>query len=39
MMLPVIISQPVRNPRFGMIARPTHSKFAPQLAFHRFSRR
>ena len=37
--LAAIISQPVRNPRYGLIARPTHSNEAPQLAFHRFSRR
>jgi len=36
---PAIISQPVRNPRYGLIARPTHSNDAPQVAFHRFSRR
>ena len=36
---PAIISQPVKNPRYGLIAWPTHSKDAPQLAFHRFSRR
>ena len=39
MTYPVIISQPVRKPRYGLMARPTHSKLAPQLAFHRFSRR
>jgi len=37
--VPAIISQPVRKPRYGLIARPTHSNEAPQLAFHRFSRR
>ena len=37
--LAAIISHPVRNPRYGLIARPTHSKDAPQLALHRFSRR
>ncbi len=37
--LAAIISHPVRNPRYGLIARPTHSKEAPQFAFHRFSRR
>src|SRR5216683_5853179 len=39
MRLPVIISHPVRKPRYGLIARPTHSNDAPQLAFHMFSRR
>ena len=39
MRFPAIISQPVKNPRYGLIAWPTHSKDAPQLAFHRFSRR
>ena len=39
MMPPMIISQPVRKPRYGLIERPTHSKDAPQLAFHRFRRR
>ena len=38
-MLPTTISQPVRKPRYGLMDRPTHSKDAPQLAFHRFSRR
>ena len=38
-MVAAIISQPVKKPRYGLIARPTHSKEAPQLAFHRFSRR
>ena len=37
--LAAIISHPVRNPRYGSIARPTHSKDAPQLALHRFSLR
>jgi hypothetical protein len=37
--LPAIISHPVMKPRYGLIARPTHSKEAPQLALHRFSRR
>ena len=37
--VPVIISQPARKPRYGLIARPTHSKEAPQLAFHKFSLR
>jgi hypothetical protein len=32
-------SQPVTNPKYGLIARPTHSNDAPQFAFHRFSRR
>ena len=36
---PASIIQPTRKPRYGLIARPTHSKEAPQLAFHRFSRR
>jgi len=36
---PASISHPVMNPRYGLMARPTHSKEAPQLAFHRFSRR
>ena len=36
---PTIISQPVRKPRYGLIARPTHSKDAPALALHMFSRR
>jgi hypothetical protein len=35
----VIISQPVKNPSQGLMARPTHSKDAPQLACHMFSRR
>ena len=39
MRLAAIISHPVMNPRYGSIARPTHSKDAPQLALHRFSRR
>ena len=39
MMYAAIISQPVRKPRYGLMARPTHSKDAPQLAFHMFSRR
>ena len=39
MMYAAIISQPVRKPRYGLIARPTHSNDAPQLAFHMFSRR
>ena len=39
MMPPMIISQPVRKPTYGLITRPTHSKAAPQLAFHRFRRR
>src|SRR5690349_17568002 len=37
--VPASISQPVMKPRYGLIARPTHSKDAPQLAFHRFSLR
>ena len=37
--LPAIISQPVIKPRYGFMERPTHSNDAPQLAFHRFSRR
>ena len=37
--VPVIISHPVRKPRYGLIARPTHSNEAPHCAFHRFSRR
>src|ERR1035437_9840213 len=37
--VPVTISHPVRNPRYGLIARPTHSNDAPQFAFHMFSRR
>ena len=37
--VPAIISQPVRKPRYGSIARPTHSKEAPHWAFHKFSRR
>src|SRR5580704_19073542 len=32
MRLAAIISHPVMNPRYGLIARPTHSKEAPQLA-------
>jgi hypothetical protein len=39
MRLAAIISHPVRNPRYGSIARPTHSNDAPQLALQRFSRR
>ena len=39
MMYAAIISHPVKNPRYGLMARPTHSKLAPQLAFHMFSRR
>ena len=39
MMPPMIISQPVRKPTYGLITRPTHSKAAPQLAFHRLRRR
>ena len=39
MMPPMIISQPTRKPTYGLITRPTHSKAAPQLAFHRFRRR
>src|SRR5215813_4449317 len=34
MTYPAIISQPVRKPSDGLIARPTHSNDAPQLAFH-----
>ena len=37
--LAAIISHPVMNPRYGLMARPTHSKDAPQLALHKFSRR
>jgi hypothetical protein len=37
--VPASISHPVMNPRYGLIARPTHSNDAPQFAFHRFSRR
>ena len=37
--LPATISQPVTNPKYGLIARPTHSNDAPRFAFHRFSRR
>ena len=39
MMYATIISQPVRKPRYGLMARPTHSNEAPQLAFHMLSRR
>ena len=39
MMPAMIISQPVMKPTYGLIARPTHSNAAPQLAFHRFRRR
>src|ERR1700746_1411037 len=35
--VPAIISQPVRKPRYGLIARPTHSNEAPQLACQRFN--
>ena len=38
-MYAAIISQPVNHPSHGEIARPTHSKLAPQFAFHKFSRR
>ena len=38
-MVAATISQPVTKPKYGLIARPTHSKDAPQLAFHLFSRR
>src|ERR1700722_4802828 len=37
--VPASISHPVMYPRYGLIARPTHSNDAPQFAFHRFSRR
>jgi hypothetical protein len=33
------ISQPVRKPRYGLMARPTHSKDAPALASHMLSLR
>src|SRR5579872_2566971 len=36
---PAIISQPVTNPRYGLIARPTHSNEAPLFAFHMLRRR
>src|ERR1039457_5097483 len=39
MMYAATISHPVRKPRYGLIARPTHSNDAPQFAFHIFSRR
>src|ERR1022692_3706397 len=39
MMYAASISHPVRNPRYGLIARPTHSNDALQFAFHMFSRR
>ncbi len=39
MMPPMIISQPTMKPTYGLIARPTHSKAAPQLALHIFRRR
>ena len=39
MMYAATISHPVKNPRYGLIARPTHSNDAPQLAFHMLHRR
>ncbi len=38
-MVPMIMIQPTMKPRYGLITRPTHSKDAPQLAFHAFRRR
>jgi hypothetical protein len=37
--VPASISHPVMYPRYGLIARPTHSNDAPQFACHRLSRR
>src|SRR5580704_11628372 len=37
--VPASISHPVMKPRYGLIARPTHSNDAPQLAFHMLHRR
>src|ERR1700730_8895934 len=39
MMYAAIISHPVKKPRYGLIARPTHSNDAPQFAFHILHRR
>lgn len=39
MMYATTISHPVRKPRYGLMARPTHSNDAPQFAFHMLQRR
>src|SRR5262249_18992509 len=39
MMYATTMNHPVRKPRYGLIARPTHSNDAPQFAFHMLHRR